>query len=283
MKKIPAFQFYPSDWLSSQRVSLLTLEEEGAYIRLLCYCWKNGELPNDNEQLARLIGKGASTTLASKVATMFQADGCRLLHDRLNELRAEREQWLEKSRKGGLASAAKRAKQREIEENDSKGGCNLVDDCLQPNGNTSSSSSNIVSHSREQPTLEEVKAYALQIGLAEWVAEDWHMDMESKNWTIGTTKVAKWQPALTRRKAMWESDGRPMQRIGRAQGSNTGKSTTMPMWRQKQVIQEQLDKHPGNIDSTYYVQGDKQAREEYKQLKQKMRDIAKQEREQALA
>ena len=122
MKKIPAFQFYPADWLSSQRVALLTLEEEGAYIRLLCYCWKNGELPNDMEQLAKLIGKGGSVLLATKVATMFQADGTRLVHDRLDALREERERWLEKSRQGGLASAAKRAKQRETGKTDSKGG-----------------------------------------------------------------------------------------------------------------------------------------------------------------
>jgi len=55
------------------------------------------------------------------------------------------------------------------------------------------------------------------------------------------------------------------------------------MWRQKQVIQEQLQKHPGNRDSTYYVQGDKQAREEYIQLKKKLRDIEAREREEAMA
>ena len=45
--KSPAFQFYPSDYTSSQRVRLLTLEEEGAYINLLCSCWLHGSIPAD--------------------------------------------------------------------------------------------------------------------------------------------------------------------------------------------------------------------------------------------
>lgn len=285
VKKAPAFQFYPADWLSSQRVSLMTLEEEGAYIRLLCYCWKNGELPNDPEQLARLIGKGASTTLASNVATMFQADGCRLLHDKLNALRTEREQWLEKSRKGGLASAAKRAKQREIEENESKGGCNLVDDCLQPKANTSSSSSSINSPppSNDIPSLETVLEYATMIGMAAWKAEDWWLDMQSKGWRINNTEITNWQAGLSRIKQFWEADGRPMERPGRGSPANSSSAKQMPIWKQKQVLQETLEKHKGNPDSTYYVQGDKAAREEYKQTKQKLRDIEAREREEAMA
>ena len=75
MTKSPAFQFYPGDWLSSLRVSLMTLEEEGAYIRLLCYCWKHGDLPASPEELARLIGKGATPELASKLLDMFESKG----------------------------------------------------------------------------------------------------------------------------------------------------------------------------------------------------------------
>ena len=63
-KKAPAFQFYPGDWLGSQRVTLMSLEEEGAYIRLLSYCWQHGSIPREPEKIARLIGKGASITLA---------------------------------------------------------------------------------------------------------------------------------------------------------------------------------------------------------------------------
>lgn len=113
MSQSPAFQFYPGDYLGSQRVQLMTLEQEGAYIRLLCYCWQHGSIPNDAEQLARLIGKGASTTLATVVQTMFQphpTNGSALVHERLEFERAKQTAWREKSVEGGKKSAAMRSK-----------------------------------------------------------------------------------------------------------------------------------------------------------------------------
>jgi uncharacterized protein YdaU (DUF1376 family) len=120
----PAFQFYPADYLSSARVCMMTLEEEGAYMRLLCYCWIQGHLPADPEKLARLIGKGGSTTLATVVAAMFKKDPTnpeRLIHDRLEEERVKQAEWAKKSSLGGKASAAAR--------NQPKGGSTT----LQPN------------------------------------------------------------------------------------------------------------------------------------------------------
>jgi uncharacterized protein YdaU (DUF1376 family) len=111
MTKRPAFQFYPGDWLGSQRVSLLTLEEEGAYLRLLASCWQHGSIPSDPDKIARLIGKGASTTLATTLATMFQAhpyESASLVHDRLERERDKQDAWAEKSREGGRKSAEKR-------------------------------------------------------------------------------------------------------------------------------------------------------------------------------
>ena len=56
MSKSPAFQFYPDKWLSSLNVLMMTPAEEGAYIRLLCYCWESGDcsIPNDDELLAKI-------------------------------------------------------------------------------------------------------------------------------------------------------------------------------------------------------------------------------------
>jgi len=139
MNKSPAFQFYPSDWLGSQRVSMMTLEEEGAYIRLLAYCWQHGSVPADPEAVARLIGKGASTTLASRVLTMFQpplqpplvaplSGGNVLVHERLEEERSKQFKWKEKSSEGGRKSAELRKSR-------------VVQAPLQPLGNITSSSS----------------------------------------------------------------------------------------------------------------------------------------------
>ena len=52
----PAFQFYPRDFLGDANVAVMTLQERGAYITLLCHCWTEGSLPADNAKLARLCG-----------------------------------------------------------------------------------------------------------------------------------------------------------------------------------------------------------------------------------
>jgi len=291
MSRAPAFQFYAGDYLSSSRVQLMTLEEEGAYIRLLCHCWLHGSIPSDPERIARLIGKGGSTTLATKVQAMFKQgeNEGELIHDKLESIRSDREAWIAKSRAGGVASGEKRRlSKKKVNQNE---GClnhpsnqsptNPVDEWLEPNGNpsTSTSSSNIVSLSREReiPTKEEVLAYADRIGLAPWKAEDWWLDMSSKEWHTGNTEIRQWQPALTRMRQMWEADGKPMERPGRA----TASGSTMPDWKKEEVILKQLGCHPGNRESTYYQQDDKEARAEYRELKATLKEIRERQTKEA--
>lgn len=134
--KSPSFQFYPSDWLGSQRVQMLTLEEEGAYIRLLASCWQHGSIPADPEMAAKIIGKGGSTTLATTVLTMFQPakEQGRMTHDRLELEREKQAAWRAKSSAGGKKSAEMRS--------NLKGGSTtvpmVVDECL-PNGTNQTS------------------------------------------------------------------------------------------------------------------------------------------------
>jgi len=54
--KAPSFQFYPGDWLGSTKISLMTPEEEGGYIRLLCHMWSQEEcsLQSDDDTLSKL-------------------------------------------------------------------------------------------------------------------------------------------------------------------------------------------------------------------------------------
>lgn len=105
--KAPAFQFYADSWLSSLRVQLMSLEEEGAYIRCLAYCWRHGSIPADPATLCRLIGKGCSTTLATVVAGMFVAgkEPGELVHERLEEERQKQAAWREKCAAGGRAAS----------------------------------------------------------------------------------------------------------------------------------------------------------------------------------
>lgn len=84
--RAPAFQWYPRDILSSMRVQEMTLAEEGAYRRLIDYCWINGYVPSDPKRAARIIGKGATAEMAQVALAMFTPDPDdpeKMYHDRL--------------------------------------------------------------------------------------------------------------------------------------------------------------------------------------------------------
>lgn len=89
----PSFPFYASDYLSSSKVQLMTLEEEGAYIRLLSYNWQDGYIPSDITELSRLCkcGPKKMEVLWKRIKPCFVENGdpARLVSPRLEEVRAE--------------------------------------------------------------------------------------------------------------------------------------------------------------------------------------------------
>lgn len=52
----PWFKFFPRRWMSSLRVRSMTLEQKGAFLELLCCAWIEGGIPDDAEQVGRLLG-----------------------------------------------------------------------------------------------------------------------------------------------------------------------------------------------------------------------------------
>lgn len=137
MSKSPAFQFYPSDWLSSSKVNLMTPAEEGAYIRLLAYEWQEDDcgLPDDDKALSQLsrLGEEWFNGGSRVLRACFKAKGNRLYNERLLAEREKQSAWREKSRLGGIHSAESR-KNKGIEgKGEGKGGSQMVGDCLQPN------------------------------------------------------------------------------------------------------------------------------------------------------
>jgi uncharacterized protein YdaU (DUF1376 family) len=68
----PFLRFFPKDYLSSESVAFLSLEEEGAYLRALLHCWINNGIPSDPGRLARLIGKGCTPETAAAVLELME-------------------------------------------------------------------------------------------------------------------------------------------------------------------------------------------------------------------
>jgi len=52
--KAPAFQLYVKDYETDEHVKLMSLAQEGAYLRLLCHQWINRSIPDDPALLARI-------------------------------------------------------------------------------------------------------------------------------------------------------------------------------------------------------------------------------------
>jgi len=142
MAKSPAFQFYPGDWLSSEKVMLMSPAQEGAYIRLLAIAWgaEDCGLPDDDQKLAILsrLGEGWLNGGSSVVRQCFFSEGGRIYNARLLEERKKQKEWKEKSAAGGRKSGKVR---RDKKLAGAKGGSEMVGTKREPNTNSSSSSS----------------------------------------------------------------------------------------------------------------------------------------------
>lgn len=155
--KSPAFQFYPADWLSDLNVATMTEQEEGIYIRLLCYCWNHGSLPANIDKITRLLKNGANhnaTTLEPVLKCFVLNEDGDYINPRLEKERKKQEEHREKSSRGGKISAEIRQNKQEL-----KGGSLLVEDGLTPKSNSSSSSSSSTSNNKPNILSEKEKEW----------------------------------------------------------------------------------------------------------------------------
>lgn len=138
-EKAPAFQFYPKDFLSDERVLVMTHTERGIYITFLCVCWLEGSLPADVKGLARIAGM-----LPTRFEKLWQGPLCRcfqaredgrLTHKRLDMEREKQSRFLRRQtdaaasrwHRSGIASAMPNACPRvEDEEEESLGSTDRI-------------------------------------------------------------------------------------------------------------------------------------------------------------
>ena len=134
----PAFQFYPKDFLTSERVRLMSYTERGIYITLLCSCWLEGSLPAEVGQLAALTGvpsvRFAKLWAGPLSACFYVREDGRLGQARLDKERAKQEDYRRRQSDKGRASAEARF---------NRGSTAVQPRPVQPDGNSSSSISNL--------------------------------------------------------------------------------------------------------------------------------------------
>jgi uncharacterized protein YdaU (DUF1376 family) len=120
--RLPWYRWYPGDWLNDEAVSLMTIAQEGAYRRLLDHQWWEGSIPSDLRALAQLTKTTPEAFAADfwpAISPHFKPCQCdrigRLSNRRLEEVRKEAEEELEKKSRAGSAGADARWKARKIE------------------------------------------------------------------------------------------------------------------------------------------------------------------------
>lgn len=108
----------------------MTLEQQGAYINLLCHAWLNEGVPNDDAALARLSGAGERwlNDCSIPVRAAFVLKGDRLVNEKQEDIRENLNSRRETARLAGIESGKARRKAKKT--------LNDRSDSVQPKTNT---------------------------------------------------------------------------------------------------------------------------------------------------
>ena len=107
MKKLHYFPFYYLDWLSSSNVMMMTYEEKGLFIDMLCRCYNDEGLPDDNDKLQRLFK--CDEHLLKSVKDMFYSVDGLLKNKKLDSICNDQSKMFTNKVNAGKASAKARA------------------------------------------------------------------------------------------------------------------------------------------------------------------------------
>ena len=110
MKTSQSFPFYPSDFILG--TMLMTAEEVGAYMRLLCFQWEQGAVPHDEGKITKITGTPIKRL--SDVLAKFEATGAGLKNDKLERVRSEREAYQKRQSEIGKRGGRPKANPLEI-------------------------------------------------------------------------------------------------------------------------------------------------------------------------
>lgn len=98
------------DWLSDINVARMTLEQKGAYIDLLAYCWLHGSIPGSFDALQRML-RGITEESLKPVLECFRkkaGNSDDLVHPRLEEERRKQSKFKKKMSESGKVGNRKR-------------------------------------------------------------------------------------------------------------------------------------------------------------------------------
>jgi uncharacterized protein YdaU (DUF1376 family) len=104
MKKPPAFLFYPDNWVGG--TSGLTFEEQGIYLRLLCFQWNNGPFTDDElRSFLRPFSRQIRAKIKHVLSAFFYQNCDKKWHN--SRLEIERQKMLAKSEKAAISAKSR--------------------------------------------------------------------------------------------------------------------------------------------------------------------------------
>lgn len=116
IRRPPAFQFYPSNIMSTIQYRTMTLAERGLMMSMQNECWVNDFVPSDNKLLAKILGyseKEIEECLTPNVMHFFFKDNEKIICPELiayrNKLDERQRLQIEGGKKGAL-----RKKEKEV-------------------------------------------------------------------------------------------------------------------------------------------------------------------------
>jgi len=179
----PAFQFYPADFLAEENVVLMSNQEIGCYIKLMCYCWREGSIPADVNKIARLCGEDSSAMAQLWIAIKecfaeLEADPKRLVHPRLEKERIKQEEHKKERAESGKKGA--KARWGAAPKEDSSA---MAQPLPKPMANDGSSSSTSSSNKKHTAAL----SLLISHGIPQNLANDWLTIRKSKNQPLTET------------------------------------------------------------------------------------------------
>lgn len=185
--KTPAFQFYPADFLSDENVVLMSNRELGCYIKLMCYCWREGSIPSDINKIGRLCNEDSSAMadLWLAIGSCFELainDSTRLVHPRLERERLKQAEFKsERSSSGKKGAEARWGKGSSG--NGSANGSAIKEPMAKDGFSSSSSSSSSSSKLPPKPPKQDRNRRGMDAGLSDALFQNF--------WAEYPRKVAK--------------------------------------------------------------------------------------------
>ena len=205
--KPPAFQFYPDDFVAG--TTILTTEEVGAYILLLCHQWSVGHVPDD-EALIRRIARITQAFPLGLVLSKFQKVDGVLKNARLEAERAKqvayREKQAKNGQKGGRPKGLANPSLTQAEtQTQSQTEAKKSSPSPSPSFLLSSGQSEEKNPKEPRPSdITSVKLYAQEINLPLSEACAFWDHFESNGWKVGgKTPMKDWKAGLR----MWQRNG----------------------------------------------------------------------------